>query len=89
MAHTPGPWRRTINGNRYIEVVGADGEPVVGWSGFDDSIRPIKVHQANARLIAQAPDMLTALKDFVDVTEGDGAVKRFAQSIIAKAEGRT
>jgi len=44
--------------------------------------------QSDARLIAAAPEMLVALKDFVDVTEGDGAVKRFAQSIIAKAEGK-
>ncbi len=44
--------------------------------------------KANARLLASAPELLIALKDFVEVTEGDGAVKRFAQAVIAKAEGR-
>jgi len=43
--------------------------------------------QANANLIVAAPDLLQALKDFVSITEGDGAVKMAAITAIKKAEG--
>ena len=71
--HTPGPWkvyhallRPQFPGEKIIEVQDADGNAVVKWTGFDDSGRLKKTHLANARLMAGAPDLLTALVTLVD-----------------------
>jgi hypothetical protein len=54
VAHTPGPWAVSDNhGKRYIEPVG-DNEPVAQITKGPNS-------EANARLIAAAPELLEAL----------------------------
>ncbi|MGB7022333.1 MAG: hypothetical protein WBD73_00910 [Candidatus Acidiferrales bacterium] len=65
--HTSGPWkvyhqelRKQFPGHKIIEVQDDHGNAVVQWSGFDNSDRLKKVHLANARLIAAAPDLLAA-----------------------------
>lgn len=98
---TPGPWKRTINGRKYIEVIGADGNPVVGWSGFDDCNRSITTHQADARLISAAPDLLDACieaRSAIDYLMGDSdlpeddsdemTAMQMLSAAIAKAEGK-
>lgn len=57
--HTPGPWTANFV-EPAPEVRAESGPAVVAWMGFDDSNRAIKEHQANARLIAAAPDLLHA-----------------------------
>lgn len=99
--HTPGPWRYSVSDY--------DGEFVItGSNEGGGSVLPIlgRTHnwprnaEANARLIAAAPDLLAALKRYVAATdhaclvEGDNPHAEFAEplrsalAIIAKAEGR-
>ena len=62
--HTPGPWRV---GNRYMPtgVFTADGELVANTHGAQRNFQreeQIQEQNANARLIAAAPELLVALK---------------------------
>ena len=85
MSHTPGPWTVEMTQTE-------DGEPF-GYVLADEGIvtmvtlRPEQV-EANAHLIAAAPELFYALKSFVEITEGSGAIKMAAIRAIAKAEGR-
>lgn len=93
--HTPGPW--TFDDNMGCrDIRGADGKPIASTHGLanDDE------DQANARLIAAAPELLAALKTALkcieycrehhpDAQSGTGfPVEIELRAIIAKAEGR-
>lgn len=94
--HTPGPWEvSTIEGEDVLMVGGGeDGSAIVadvrtGWNGLG-------MDEANARLIASAPEMLAALKELLDQLEGigipewsgaEGLCLTQARAAIAKAEG--
>lgn len=90
-AHTPGPWRVNRKGGSQTTVLSDDDLVVAtAWSStYRDAA------EANARLIAAAPDMLAALEDALDaITDGvilpdrrDEAI-RVIQAAIDKAEGR-
>ena len=96
MAHTPGPWindQGLVNGSE----TRARFAPGVSVDLFDADEYPAELHDemmANAALIASAPDLLAALKWFVDDISGnhtrmidfDANVVR-ARAAIAKAEG--
>jgi len=103
--HTPGPWEyvpSTENHGAYI--CGPWGStvcdcytmtvpgPFNGWKA-----KPVPFHgeamDANARLIAAAPDLLAALKDLLAYVEGvygdhESSEGETARAAIAKAEGR-
>ena len=91
--HTPGPWthgKQCANiGNNHFYVVGPPSRPAVAnvW------ISPGHLDEADAdaRLIAVAPDLLEACKMFVDACENapskTAAAVRMARAAIAKAEG--
>lgn len=98
MKHTPGPWRYT----REITKQGIDKAFIVGERYIAEIFNFCNPHsapqyttendgffveaQANARLIAAAPDMLEALKAVLDnPASPDIAIVRAA---IAKAEGK-
>lgn len=98
--HTPGPWRpcepgsnfakgkmftRPVNGENLIATVSSEGR--------------FAERQANARLIAAAPDMLEALKHAAQRANETGndvlawqetvyAMHKIIDAAIAKAEGR-
>lgn len=58
--HTPGPWRiKKQKNGRDFEVIGADGFFI-----FETDVAMFdgEMEEANARLIAAAPDMLEALE---------------------------
>jgi len=80
MKHTPGPWR-TMRGpqNNFLDHVMTDTVPGLGiattWAHNQDSEQ-----EANARLIAAAPELLEACKVAYD------AIK--AQPIDSFGEGR-
>jgi len=62
--HTPGPWRVAV-GNR-LEIRGPKDE--IGWPvpvAYNVGLHTDEVAQANARLIAAAPQLLQALHDLV------------------------
>lgn len=70
---TPGPWFAVKNSADCYDVL-------VGPSTYDQTIAGIVNnpyidgdHEANARLIAQAPAMLEALEDFISAWDNDGA----------------
>lgn len=92
MSHTPGPWRVFDNADHFIIGIGelnGDGITDCGfgiWRGKSEEA------QANARLIAAAPDLLAVLPDLLDhyLTCYDGNYDQLAtdaRAAIAKAEG--
>lgn len=99
MAHTPGPWKispldgRTCGPSRLLVC---DGTEVPQLQAVAIVTLRTGETDANARLIAAAPELLRALKDaLVEIeTNGDsiGAVVDVLESqgraAIAKAEGR-
>jgi len=88
MSHTPGPWRwysrRAIEAREQTVLVGDCGLPSCGRT-------ELFVSDADARLIAAAPDLLAACQDLLKVAtsydyKGGSAAR--ANAAIAKAEGR-
>lgn len=95
--HTPGPWRnegRLIQGPGVVDLCEVGGADLYGY-GIADA-----VVQANARLVAAAPDLLRELERCVDrlhrlgdqnqeiINGSDGyALMQDAGSAIAKAKG--
>lgn len=94
MSHTPGPWiwaeyRQGLNG--------ANGKPVLDFAAHEGMFLGGEDHateDADASLIAAAPDLLAACKWLVEYHEGDGAIVTLdeylsrAKAAIAKAEGK-
>ena len=80
--HTPGPW---IIGNP-TEIHDVDGTRIVMCCQTSDDVTD-DASEANARLIAAAPELLEALKGVVRVA--DRATDEFdaARAAIAKATG--
>ena len=74
-AHTPGPWDVEPKGSRHF-VDGADGLTVAYLDRA--GVRERGEIEANARLIASAPDLLNALAGCADALREAG--KDFAQA---------
>ena len=74
-AHTPGPWDVEPKGSRHF-VDGADGLTVAYLDRA--GVRERSEIEANARLIASAPDLLNALAGCADALREAG--KDFAQA---------
>lgn len=78
--HTPGPWTVRFSPTRQQFIVeGPNGWEVGGWN------------EANARLIASAPEMLSVLRLLLSAELEDGQGNSYDDVIrdaIAKAEGR-
>ena len=77
MSHTPGPWRhgRISHTSIRFHVFAKRGSYIA------DQID----HEANARLIAAAPDMLEALEAIVTSPTGDNRMK--GRAALKKARG--
>jgi hypothetical protein len=71
--HTPGPWKLDRN-SVLIPIAPYEWADAYGGS------------EANARLIAAAPDLLEALQDLCD-TLGECGMTEKARAAITKAEG--
>jgi hypothetical protein len=95
--HTPGPWRVAL-GSR-LEIRGPKDE--IGWPVpvvYNAGLHTDETAQANARLIAAAPDLLATLEDLLDQLEGigiadwagaEGLCFNQVHLAIAKAKGET
>ena len=91
-AHTPGPWDVEPKGSRHF-VDGADGLTVAYLDRA--GVRERSEIEANARLIASAPELIDALEAVLPdlehyvATHGPGPDKRLAlaRAAIAKAKG--
>ena len=96
--HTPGPWTARIQKNKSHADLGwiiehSNGR--IGWAslayadtnreaGADDPSR-----EANARLIAAAPDLLAALEGVLRVADRATVEFDAARAAIAKARGQS
>lgn len=104
--HTPGPWLATedpMSSQDYQTLVALPGRAGAmgtwlalvqhNWNEAEAGERRIswKEAEANARLIAAAPELLEALENLLAVNEGEGGTRYRAQDIaraaIAKAKG--
>ena len=88
--HTPGPWK--WDGHLEQAIITADsGEEVLWGCGCCDS--PRLLCEADARLIAAAPELLEALENLLKVHEGEGGTQchagDIARAAIAKAKGES
>lgn len=93
--HTPGPWvfeasTPSDGFECYWVTPELLGTPLCDVRGPQNP-----ENEANARLIAAAPDLLAALKDFVETTEltsfariNPHGVYATAKAVIAKVEGK-
>lgn len=82
--HTPGPWKIDYGYNRSINFIGPCVPDQYAGSSW------LRVTEANARLIAAAPDLLDALKGMLEVFGdefgmGDSSVCDDARAAISKA----
>lgn len=68
--HTPGPWRTHVVDSTM--VIGSDGSEIAQTLGDYESL--YATMEADANLIAAAPDLLEALEAFIDVVENSGGV---------------
>lgn len=92
-AHTPGPWVHVENDDEYDVKHGIGSDRTVATVRTGGDMQRV---EANARLIAAAPELLEALKELVRVAvinSGRGrdeegfAAFRAARAAIAKAGG--
>lgn len=98
--HTPGPWRikqSSANGNNFIYPEGSE-DAICGVRFHLD----FDAHEANARLIAAAPDLLEAVEVLLGGLEAEYPESKFgidfrtqmrirmnkARAAIAKARGQ-
>ena len=82
--HTPGPWKIDYGYNRIINFIGPCVPDQYAGSSW------LQVTEANAHLIAAAPDLLDALKGMLEVFGdefgmGDSSVCDDARAAISKA----
>lgn len=94
--HTPGPW--TITKNPHTRLVFVAGYPL--YRACPDGLNDERRKEADARLIAAAPDLLAACQRLVtlidesdqwsDVVSGTamGEIVNEARTAVAKAEGK-
>lgn len=81
--HTPGPWEHVGDGDVMAPFDATDKWYVaIAYDGLPDG-----QHEANARLIAAAPDLLESLEAVIKVADRDTDVFNRAKAAIAKARG--
>ena len=84
ITHTPGPWAVTDYNGKTI-ITARDGED---WCAtIDSNGQSSEECEANAWLIAAAPELLSVLRSLVSQYDPDGRWEGVSQ-VIAKAEGR-
>ncbi len=87
---TPGPWAFNSPWAGFSSIEDAYGNLIFGIArGDPEEAQPIKTCEANARLIAAAPDLYEALKtvleQFVDPQQG---LDQFDSAIVRKSVER-
>ena len=90
--HTPGPWSRVANSikSRKADCVVVRLPAYTDCSG-DETPEQLERWDADARLIAAAPDLLEALETMLEMSQMGGFGKAYAEDVaraaIAKAKG--
>jgi len=91
MSHTKGPWVVGPVDDTVVTHMGKDGirYEVAAVDGDYNDPDTWPIMEANARLIAAAPDLLEALQNLLAVHQGEGGTKYhaidIARAAIAKA----
>ncbi len=91
MNHTPGPWQQ--HAPRIDGKIDQTYREITAWNGFHPEGFGLSgfMSEADARLIAAAPEMLEALDKIACFAPGNGDVceiiAKVARSAIAKATG--
>ena len=90
MSHTPGPWSAAIGGVGTTIWGPNERGPLAGKVAelFTDKDYEYETLEANARLIAAAPELLEACKKADEMLRKQGIVPLFLEQAIAKAEGK-
>lgn len=92
---TPGPWKAReliTKDNRSLGWIIEHANGRIGWSDYATTNvgedPPFPISEANARLIASAPDLLTALKEIAEQCRNGGPRDTYntAMAAIAKAK---
>lgn len=81
--HTPGPWKPLSSMDGHVEAECGLIAKAYRYSIDSDEL-PV---EANARLIAAAPEMLEALRALIEPTYSRKTAERKARAAIAKATG--
>ena len=84
--HTPGPWEANLDAHGRGRIKGNGCWVATTWTTADDDSDKRHPAEANARLIAKAPEMLEALKDAYPYI-ADDALRERVGNLIAKATG--
>lgn len=96
MLHTPSPWHLGRNGKRsYRDVEDSNNFAIAQCFPYGNA-EDFLIANANAQLISAAPELLEALKAFLDLDFPEGALDNTlaqmaidkALKAIAKAEGK-
>ena len=95
--HTPGPWMATMA--NMITTANAHMELATVWANPSRVHVPEEEAEANARLMAAAPDLLGSIVSLVDILDDyinargdidlDSLTLQPARAAIAKAKGET
>ena len=92
--HTPGPWEtddiKSCDGHRYVLAGNHEEAQVIARITLRTFVGPTQSEsEANARLIAAAPELLESLRLFVgeNKTHTEGERMEVARAAIAKATG--
>jgi hypothetical protein len=95
VGHTPGPWREVVNCQDYeaFPTLVYAGSQMIAQIATDQLVEG-SADEANARLIAAAPELYAALLEYVERHEASGTDPNglpeydAARAAIQKAEGR-
>lgn len=89
--HTPGPWKF----NKSTMEIYAGGQSICSMAKFRDGTSDYPNYEANARLIAAAPELIEALNRYFremeigDIGQRDiEGFEKVARNAIKKAEGK-
>lgn len=90
--HTPGPWRlRPSSGGRPAIIYGNDGWPVANVATYHGRVEPGQ-QDANANLIAAAPELLAVAQLTLEWLQRSGSlfpmIRRELAATVAKATGQ-
>jgi hypothetical protein len=87
---TPGPWFATTRRGSWDWLVASEADPNIEvCQMFHDATEENEIGEANAHLVAAAPDLLAALKGVVAIADRKTDEFDRARAAIAKAEGRS
>jgi hypothetical protein len=72
IGHSPGPWRASKDDSRRVSIRAANGQAIALMSGTTSFARQ---RDANAALLAAAPELLAASKALIEVLDQQGVRK--------------